>query len=58
MDATVYTVEIVEKLSQQAQKVMEDLGYRARFRVADGRDGWPEAAPFAGIIVTAASQSP
>ena len=54
MDATVYTVEIVEKLSQQAQKVMEDLGYRARFRVADGRDGWPEAAPFAGIIVTAA----
>ena len=56
MGATLYTVEIVEQLSHRAQKLLEDLGYRARFRVGDGREGWPEAAPFAGIVVTAAPQ--
>ncbi len=56
MGAALYTVEIVEPLSQGAEKRLQDLGYRARFRVGDGREGWPEAAPFAGIVVTAAPQ--
>ncbi len=56
MGATLYTIEIVEQLSHRAQELMEDLGYRARFRVGNGREGWPEAAPFAGIVVTAAPQ--
>jgi len=54
MGASVYTVDIVDDLSRRARKLLEELGYRASFRVGDGRDGWPEESPFAGIIVTAA----
>jgi protein-L-isoaspartate(D-aspartate) O-methyltransferase len=54
MGATVYSVEIVEELSQRARQQVKELGHDACFRVGDGREGWPEAAPFAGILVTAA----
>jgi len=51
----VYTIEIIESLSKQAQKVIGDLKYgNIRFRVGDGYRGWPEAAPFDAILVTAA----
>jgi protein-L-isoaspartate(D-aspartate) O-methyltransferase len=56
LGAEVYTVEIVEELSLQAQALLGELGYPAQFRVGDGRSGWPEAAPFDGILVTAAPQ--
>ncbi len=51
----VFTVEVVEALSQRAEEVLGRLGYgNIRFRVGDGSRGWPEEAPFDAILVTAA----
>jgi protein-L-isoaspartate(D-aspartate) O-methyltransferase len=54
LGAEVYTVEIIRALSERAAGLLADLGYPARCRVGNGRQGWPEAAPFDGILVTAA----
>ncbi len=55
MGAEVYTVEIVPELAQRAAGVLADLGYtKVRVRQGDGYLGWPEAAPFDAVIVTAA----
>jgi len=52
--AEVYTIERIRKLSVRAQKTLEKLGItNVQFRVGDGALGWPEAAPFDGILVTA-----
>jgi protein-L-isoaspartate(D-aspartate) O-methyltransferase len=52
----VYTIERVEELATCAEQVLEELGYdNVMVRVGDGGYGWPEAAPFASIIVTAAA---
>jgi protein-L-isoaspartate(D-aspartate) O-methyltransferase len=54
--ARVYTVEIIEPLGTSARQRLADLGYRnIEVRVGDGYFGWPERAPFDGIIVTAAA---
>ncbi len=51
----VYTIEIIRTLSEQAREKLRTLGCgNVRFRVGDGTEGWPEAAPFDAIIVTAA----
>jgi protein-L-isoaspartate(D-aspartate) O-methyltransferase len=51
----VYSIEIVEPLARQASATLERLGYSlAQVRHGDGYRGWPEAAPFDAIIVTAA----
>jgi protein-L-isoaspartate(D-aspartate) O-methyltransferase len=53
----VYTIEIVPDLAKQAAKRLSELGYdKVRVREGDGYFGWPDAAPFDGIVVTAASQ--
>jgi protein-L-isoaspartate(D-aspartate) O-methyltransferase len=53
--AEVYTVEIVEELAAGAQAFLGEMGYtNIRFRTGDGSLGWPEAAPFDAIMVTAA----
>lgn len=53
--AKVYTIEISEQLSRNAQALLEKLGYsNIDFRVGDGAHGWPEAAPFDRIIATVA----
>jgi len=53
----VYTMEILEPLSQKAQRRLTALGYdNIHFRVGDGWKGWPDAAPFDGIVVTAAPE--
>lgn len=52
--ADVYTVEIIEQLGQRARDLLSALGYRVHVRIGDGYLGWPEAAPFDGIVVTAA----
>lgn len=50
----VYTIERVEELSLQARSILLELGCdNVHFRVGDGSLGWPEAAPFDRIIVTA-----
>lgn len=54
----VYTVELILDLAQQAEARLRGLGYsNIQFRQGDGWEGWPEAAPFDGIIVTAAASS-
>jgi protein-L-isoaspartate(D-aspartate) O-methyltransferase len=53
--ADVFTIEIVEPLGRQAASVLKELGYEnVHTRIGDGYKGWPEHAPFDGIIVTAA----
>jgi protein-L-isoaspartate(D-aspartate) O-methyltransferase len=52
----VFTIEIVPELGASARAVLQRLGYsNVETRVADGYYGWPEAAPFDGIVVTAAA---
>ena len=51
----VYTIEIVPQLAEQARAALERSGYRnVHVRQGNGYLGWPEAAPFDRIIVTAA----
>jgi len=52
----VYSIEIVEDLGREAAQRLASLGYRnVEMRVGDGYRGWPEHAPFDGILVTAAA---
>jgi protein-L-isoaspartate(D-aspartate) O-methyltransferase len=54
----VYTIEIVEELGLAAAKKLKELGYsNVEVRVGDGYNGWPEHAPFDGIMVTAAPET-
>jgi protein-L-isoaspartate(D-aspartate) O-methyltransferase len=55
LGAHVYTIEIDKQLAEKAKKKLLELGYKFAFRRGDGRLGWPEYAPFKGIIITAAS---
>ena len=51
----VYSVEILEPLASRAAATLRELGYiDVVVRAGDGYLGWPEAAPFDAIIVTAA----
>ncbi len=53
----VYTVEIDRELGEKARKKLGELGYdNVEVRIGDGYRGWPEAAPFDGILLTAAPQ--
>ncbi|HYB54222.1 MAG TPA: protein-L-isoaspartate(D-aspartate) O-methyltransferase [Thermoanaerobaculia bacterium] len=55
--AEVYTIEIVPELARAAAGRLASLGYRnVTVREGDGYRGWPEHAPFDGIIVTAAPE--
>ena len=52
----VYSIEIIAPLGKQADERLKALGYRnVQTKVGDGYYGWPEAAPFDAIIVTAAA---
>jgi protein-L-isoaspartate(D-aspartate) O-methyltransferase len=56
MARDVYTIERHADLARQAGSVLHDLGLaNVHQRVGDGSLGWPEEAPFHGIVVTAAS---
>ena len=53
----VYTIEIVPELAEEARQRLERLGYaNVHVKAGDGFYGWPEAAPFDSIIVTAATE--
>jgi len=54
MGMEVYSVEKIPELHARAQQVLESLGYQVHLRLGDGYAGWPEYAPYDGIIVTAA----
>jgi protein-L-isoaspartate(D-aspartate) O-methyltransferase len=54
--AEVYSIEIIAELAVSANAVLQRLGYdNVSVRAGDGYLGWPEHAPFDGIIVTAAA---
>ena len=52
----VYSIELIEALGSAAAARLAELGYRnVEVRIGDGYRGWPEKAPFDGILVTAAA---
>lgn len=52
----IYSIEIIEDLATKARDRLKKLGYNnVVVRNDDGYFGWPEHAPFDGIIVTAAA---
>ena len=57
LGAEVYTVEALPGLAEAAAERLARLGYdRVHCRQGDGAKGWPEAAPFDAILVTAAAK--
>lgn len=51
----VYTIEIVPELAERSGALLAELGYdNVETRAGDGYRGWPDAAPFDAIVVTAA----
>jgi protein-L-isoaspartate(D-aspartate) O-methyltransferase len=52
--ATVYTIERLPELAETAERVLAEAGYtNVHVRCGDGTLGWPEAAPFTAILVSA-----
>lgn len=52
----VWTIERDRTLAREARERLEGMGVdNVRFRVGDGSLGWPEGAPYDGILVTAAA---
>ncbi len=55
----VWSIEVRAVLAQEAARILRDLGYdesRVHLRCGDGLRGWPEAAPFDGVIGAAAAR--
>ncbi len=53
---SIYSIEIIPALAHRADTLLDSLGYKnIQIRAGDGYLGWPEAAPFDAIIVTAAA---
>jgi protein-L-isoaspartate(D-aspartate) O-methyltransferase len=51
----VYSIEIKEKLYEIASNTLKSIGYKnISTRHGDGYFGWPQAAPFDAIMITAA----
>ena len=56
MAEEVHTVEYVSELATGADKLLKDLGMdNVHCHFGDGSLGWPESAPYAGILVAAAA---
>ena len=54
----VYSVERIRSLAQSARERLQRLGYdNVEVRCSDGNEGWPEHAPYDGIVVTAVAPS-
>jgi protein-L-isoaspartate(D-aspartate) O-methyltransferase len=53
---TVYSIERFPSLLLSAREALESQGYFPHLRSGDGAAGWPEAAPFHAIVVSAAAQ--
>ena len=52
----VYSIELIDSLGKTAAARLAELGYgNVEVRIGDGYRGWPEKAPFDGIVVTAAA---
>ncbi len=54
---TVYTIEIIPELAESADERLQRLGFgNVHVKAGDGWYGWPDAAPFDAIIVTAVGE--
>ncbi len=54
---SVYTIEIVDVLAREAENRLKNMQYgNVKVRSGDGYHGWPEAAPFDAIVVTAGAE--
>lgn len=54
--SAVYSIELIEALGREAADRLGAMGYRnVQVRIGDGYLGWPEKAPFDGIVVAAAA---
>jgi len=52
----VYSIELIESLGRSAAERLAAMGYRnVEVKIGDGYAGWPEKAPYDGIVVTAAA---
>jgi protein-L-isoaspartate(D-aspartate) O-methyltransferase len=57
LGCAVKSIEIVRALGERSAALLRTLGYgKVEVRVGDGYLGWPEAAPFDGIMVTAGAK--
>lgn len=57
-DNQVYTIELEADLAERAARILKDVGYPGITVIAgDGRRGYPIAAPYDRIILTAKAQS-
>jgi protein-L-isoaspartate(D-aspartate) O-methyltransferase len=58
VSAAIRGIEIIPELAERARRVLAELGYEnVQVRVGDGALGWPEAAPFDAIVVSAAPRA-
>ncbi len=55
LDATVYSIEIREKLASRVKRFFQKNNIAVMVKNADGYHGWKEHAPFDRIIITAAA---
>lgn len=56
MAKEVHTVEYLPELATASAKLLKELGFdNIHVHVGDGSLGWPEAAPYNGILVAAAA---
>jgi len=52
----VHTVELLPELATDADKLLKELGFdNVHVHIGDGSLGWPETAPYKGILVAAAA---
>ncbi|MBB6253407.1 protein-L-isoaspartate(D-aspartate) O-methyltransferase [Nitrospirillum iridis] len=58
LGARVFGLEVIADLARAAERRLRALGLTGvTIRVADGHDGWPEAAPFDAILAACAAPS-
>jgi len=56
--AEVHTIEFIPELAEQAERILKINHHtNIHFHVGDGSLGWPDSAPYEGILVTAAAPS-
>lgn len=55
--AEVHSIERLPWLAERARKVLAQGGWEVEVHVGDGSRGWPEAAPYRAILVSAAAEA-
>jgi protein-L-isoaspartate(D-aspartate) O-methyltransferase len=57
-DSNVFSVEYDTELGEAARERLDRLDYDVAVRIGDGREGWPEEAPFDASYLTCAAANP